>query len=163
MVLLISLVFLLLLALIGLSSIQAAVSQQKIAGSLWHRNQSFQAAETGLRLGEQSLRRNETGLPRCHSIVTCWPPEEALSVVDAGTHPVSSVDWVAIKGGLYGIQSLGAGLGLAQLPPQTPATLYRVTAVGVSGQSRTVLETVYARVEEGNDSRFRRVSWRQLQ
>lgn len=162
-VLLISLVFLLLLALIGLSSMQGAVTQQKIAGSLWHRNQSFQAAESGLRLGEEVVRRKGADLPQCHSIVACGPPDEALSVVAAGTSPVSSVNWVAIKGGLYGIQSLGPSVGLANLPPQTPATLYRVTAIGISGQSRTVLETVYARVDETSGARFRRVSWRQLQ
>ena len=98
-VLLISLVFLLLLALIGLSSMQGAVTQQKIAGSLWHRNQSFQAAESGLRLGEEVVRRKGADLPQCHSIVACGPPDEALSVVAAGTSPVSSVNWVAIKGG----------------------------------------------------------------
>jgi type IV pilus assembly protein PilX len=163
MVLLISLVFLLLLSLIGLSSIQGAVTQQKIAGSLWHRNQSLQTAESGLRLGEQGVRGKGAALPQCQSIVACRPPDEASSVVGAGTHPVSSVNWVAIKGGLYGIQSLGPGVGLPHVPPQTMATLYRVTAVGLSGQSRTVLESVYAGVEEESGSRFRRVSWRQLQ
>ena len=54
MVLLISLVFLLVLSLIGLASMQGAVSQQKITGSVWHRNQSFQSAESGLRLGAVS-------------------------------------------------------------------------------------------------------------
>jgi len=49
MVLLISLVFLLVLSQVGRSSIQAAVSQQKVASSLWHRNQSLQSAESGLR------------------------------------------------------------------------------------------------------------------
>ncbi len=48
MVLLISLVFLLLLSLIALSSMQGAVSQQKVVGSVWHRNQSLQSAESGL-------------------------------------------------------------------------------------------------------------------
>jgi len=43
-----------------------------------------------------------------------------------------------------------------------PAMVYRVTAVGFSGQSRTVLEAMYARVDEGGRSRFRRVMWRQL-
>ena len=163
MVLLISLVFLLLLSLIGLSSIQGAVSQQKIAASLWHRNQSLQTAESGLRLGEQGVRRKGAALPQCHSIVACGPPDEASSVVGAGTNPVSSVNWVAIKGGLYGIQSLGPGVGLPHVPPQSLATLYRVTAVGLSGQSRTVLESVYVRVEADGRSWFRRVAWRQLQ
>ena len=123
MVLLISLVFLLLLSLIGLSSIQGAVSQQKIAASLWHRNQSLQTAESGLRLGEQGVRRKGAALPQCPSIAACGPPDEAFSVVGAGPHPVSSVNWVAIKGGLYGIQSLGPGTGLPHVPPQALAAL----------------------------------------
>lgn len=163
MVLLFSLVFLLLLSLIGLSSMQAVVAQQKMAASFWHRNQSLQSAESGLRFGEWSIRRSGVGLPPCTSPVTCAPPEEALTVMNAGTHPVSAITWVAIKGGLYGVQSLGAGVGIVHLPALTPAALYRVTAVGLNGQSRTVLESVYARVDGEGGSRFRRVSWRQLQ
>ena len=162
MVLLISLVFLLLLSLVGLSSMQGAVSQQKIAGSFWHRNQSLQSAESGLRLGETALRRAGGAWPTCTSLVTCAPPGEAASVTGAGLHPVSAVTWVAMTGGLYAIQSLGPAVGLVHLPPETPAMLYRVTAVGLSGQSRTVLEVVYARVGEGSGARFQRVLWRQL-
>lgn len=102
-------------------------------------------------------------MPVCHSIIACAPPEESFSLVGAGTNPVSAVTWVAFKGGFYGVQSLGDGAELAHLPPLSPAALFRVTAVGLAGQSRTVLETVYARVEEGGSVRFRRVLWRQLQ
>ncbi|WP_460149370.1 pilus assembly PilX family protein [Pseudomonas sp. S3_E10] len=163
MVLLTSLVLLLLLSLIGLSSMQGAVTQQKIAGSLWHRNQSFQSAESGLRLGERAVQQMGAVMPLCRSIIHCAPPGEAFSVLGAGAHPVSAVSWVALKAGLYGVQSLGVGTGLAHLPPHSSAALFRVTAVGISGQSRTVLETVYARVEEQGCSRFQRVAWRQLQ
>ncbi|MGY2376896.1 pilus assembly PilX family protein [Pseudomonas sp. SDO524_S393] len=163
MVLLISLVFLLLLSLVSLASMQGAVSQQKVTGSLWHRNQSFQTAESGLRLGESTLQHGAAAVPLCHSIATCAPPAESFSVLGAGTNPVSAVTWMALKGGLYGLQALGPAVGLAQLPAQTVADLYRVTAVGLAGQSRTVLETVYARVAEGPGVRFQRVSWRQLQ
>lgn len=163
MVLLVSLVLLLLLSLIGLSSMQGAVSQQKVSGSLWHRNQALQAAESGLRLGESVVQRAFAMLPPCRSIVTCAPPAAAYSVVGAGVDPVSGVTWVALSGGLYGIQSLGPAVGLAHLPPQAVADAYRVTAVGLSGQLRTVLESVYAHVEEEGGSRFRRVAWRQLQ
>lgn len=160
MVLLISLVFLLVLSLIGLASMQGAVSQQKITGSVWHRNQSFQSAESGLRLGESVIRRAGATLPVCRSITTCAPPVESSQVVEAGTHPVSAVTWVALKGGLYGVQSLGMGMGLAGLPAETPAALYRVTAVGSNGQVRTVLEAVYAQAEGGQS--VHRVLWRQL-
>ncbi|AZE87506.1 pilus assembly PilX family protein [Pseudomonas orientalis] len=163
MVLLVSLVFLLLLSLVGLSSMQGAISQQKVASSLWQRNQSFQTAESGLRLGELAVRRVGLALPLCHSIISCAPPTDAFSVVGPGPNPVSAVNWVAFKDGVYGVQSLGVGKGQAHLPPHAPAALFRVTAVGLGGQSRAVLETVYARVEEGNGARFRRVLWRQLQ
>ncbi|MDY4298609.1 PilX N-terminal domain-containing pilus assembly protein [Pseudomonas salmasensis] len=163
MVLLISLVFLLVLSQVGLSSIQAAVSQQKVASSLWHRNQSFQAAESGLRLGESAVQTVGQAMPVCHSITRCAPPAEAFSLTAAGTNPASAVTWLALKDGFYGIQSLGEGEGLAHLPPRSPASLFRVTSVGLAGQSRTVLETVYARIEEGGRVRFRRVLWRQLQ
>jgi len=84
MVLLISLVVLLLLSLIGLSSMQGAVSQQKVTASLWHRNQSLQSAESGLRRGESVVQRLFATLPPCQSIVTCAPPAAAYSVVGAG-------------------------------------------------------------------------------
>lgn len=163
MVLLVSLVFLLLLSLIGLASMQGAVSQQKVAASYWHCNQSLQSAESGLRLGELHVQRTSAALPLCQSVVTCAPPGEAFSVTGAGVNPVSTVNWVALKGGLYGVQSLGSAVGLAHLPAQTPAAVFRVTAVGLSGQSRTVLESVYAQVDEEGGARFRRVAWRQLQ
>lgn len=164
LVLLVSLVLLLGLTLIGLASMQEATLQEKLAGSLRQRNQSFQAAETGLRLGESAVQTPGFGLRPCLSEISCAPPGEAMSINAAGVDPVSAVSWQGMEHGFYGIQNLGCGVGQAQLPPQTPATLYRLTAVGISGQSRTVLETVYARVPTGDagGARFRRVLWRQL-
>ncbi|MTD20924.1 pilus assembly protein PilX [Pseudomonas sp. CCM 7891] len=165
MVLPVSLVFLLLLALIGLSSMQGATVQEKIAGSVRLRNQSFQSAESGLRLGESAVQSPGFGLRRCGTIATCAPPNESIRVISPGLDPLSGITWIGTQSGVYGIQNLGRGVGLAHLPPETPATLYRVTAVGISGHSRTVLETVYARVllDGGQGVRFRRILWRQLQ
>jgi type IV pilus assembly protein PilX len=163
LVLLMGLVFLLLLSLIGLSSMQLATAQQKVAGSLWHRNQSFQSAESGLRLGEASVRHAFSTPPLCQSVIACAPPAEAFSVMGAGVNPVSGVAWASLEGGLYGMQYLGLSVGVVHLPPSAAAALYRVTAVGLNGHSRTVLESLYARVEEEGGSRFRRVAWRQLQ
>lgn len=163
MVLLISLTFLLLLTLIGLSAMQMATSQEKITGSILQRNQSFQSAESGLRMGESAVQATNFNLPPCHSIVVCAPPGESISVNGPGVNPISTITWVAMKGGLYGIQNLGLGVGPAHLPADTSATLYRVTSVGISGHSRSVLESVYARVGEAPGERFRRILWRQLQ
>lgn len=163
MVLLISLVFLLLLTLLGLSSMQGAISQEKMAGSVRQRNQSFQLAESGLRLGESVVQSPGFTLRQCRSVAACAPPAESVSVVGPGTNPVSAVTWVGMKDGIYGIQNLGLGVGLAHLPADAQATLYRVTSVGVSGHSRSVLESVYARIGSGPGERFRRIMWRQLQ
>lgn len=162
-VLLVSLVFLLLLTLVGLSSMQGAISQEKITGSVRQRNQSFQSAESGLRLGEVAMGIPGFGLRPCGSLVACAPPGESASVTGPGTDPLSMITWVSMRGGVYGIQNIGLGVGLAHLPAETPATLYRVTAVGISGHSRTVLEAVYARLtDDGTGERFLRIMWRQL-
>ena len=67
MVLLVSLVFLLLLTLIGLSSMQSANLQEKMAGSVSLRNQSFQAAEAALRVGESAVQLDSYSLAVCRS------------------------------------------------------------------------------------------------
>lgn len=162
MVLLISLVVLLLLSLIGLSSMQGAVSQQKVTASLWHRNQSLQSAEwlAAWGVGGAAVICDAAAVPvDCH-------------LCTAGRRLFGGWGWGGPCVGHYldctGRRSIrrsspGGAVGLAHLPPQTVADVYRVTAVGLSGQLRTVLESVYAHVEEEGGSRFRRVAWRQLQ
>ncbi len=44
-----------------------------------------------------------------------------------------------------GVQNLGVSQDAVNVPSNTPATLYRVTAVGLAGQSRSVLESIYAK------------------
>lgn len=151
MVLLISLVFLLLLTSMGVASMQGATLQEKLAGSLWQRNQSFQAAETQLRLGERAVQVSGHVLGPCLSVASCAPPFE------------SQAD--TIKTNTFSLQHLGESTLAANLPVGESATLYRVTAVGTSGPFLTVLESIYARVDPDGEAApwFRRVMWRQLQ
>ena len=65
MALLVSLVFLLLLTLIGLSSMQSATLQEKMATSVSLRNQSFQLAEAALRMGENAVQLSTYTLAVC--------------------------------------------------------------------------------------------------
>ncbi|MCF5678971.1 pilus assembly PilX family protein, partial [Pseudomonas syringae] len=65
MVLLVSLVFLLLLTLLGISSMQNATLQEKMAGSVMVRNQSFQMAEAALRLGESEIKKAGFSMAVC--------------------------------------------------------------------------------------------------
>jgi type IV pilus assembly protein PilX len=145
MALLVSLVFLLLLSLIGLSSMQSATLQEKMAGSVALRNQSFQSAETALRLGESAVQRGSYALPVCSGIVQCAPPSESSTITAAGFNASSGVTWIASGNGFYGVQNIGVSQDAVNVPINTLATLYRVTAVGIAGHSRSVVESIYAK------------------
>jgi len=157
-VLLISLVFLLLLTLLGISSMQNATLQEKMAGSIKLRNQSFQLAEAALRIGESVVQRSNYSLQRCPTVTTCAPPAEASTVSAAGPNMTSGVIWVAASGGFYGVQNFSTTTDPVNVPligePQS-WTLYRVTGVGIQGGSRTVLESISVV--------GRRIMWRQIQ
>ena len=145
MVLLVSLVFLLLLTLIGLSSMQSANLQEKMAGSVSLRNQSFQTAEAALRVGESAVQLDSYALAVCSGTTQCAPPAESATLTTAGVNATSGVTWVGVANGFYGVQNIGASLNAVNVPSNTSATLYRVTAVGIAGSSRSVVESVYAK------------------
>jgi len=150
--LIVCLVFLLLLTLIGVSSMQNANLQEKMAGSVKLRNESFQIAESALRQGENTVAPSAFTMAVCSSLARCAPPAEANLVTTAGTG-ASGVNWVAGDGGgFYGIQYIGTTIDPIVLASGTPPTdsgtsyfLYRITAVGTRGTSTTVLESVYAK------------------
>lgn len=143
MALLVSLVFLLLLTLIGISSMQNATLQEKMAGSVTLRNLSFQAAEAALRIGESAVQVEAYSLPMCAG-TQCRPPAESSAVIAAGHNSSSGVSWFAAGSGFYGVQNIGTTKGAVGLSGIT-VTLYRVTAVGLAGNSRSVLESIYAK------------------
>ncbi|WP_433737190.1 pilus assembly PilX family protein [Pseudomonas putida] len=145
MALLVSLVFLLLLTLIGISSMQNATLQEKMAGSVSLRNQSFQAAEAVLRVGESAVQLDSYSLTVCNGTTQCAPPAESSTITAAGLNATSGVIWIASGSGFYGVQNIGTSLTAVNVPSNTSATLYRVTAVGIAGSSRSVVESIYAK------------------
>jgi type IV pilus assembly protein PilX len=145
MALLVSLIFLLLLTLIGVSSMQNATLQEKMAGSVSLRNQSFQGAEAALRVGESAVRRDSYALPVCSGGLQCAPPAESSTITSAGFNANSGVMWVASGKGFYGVQNIGVTRDAVNVPINTQATLYRITAVGIAGYSRSVVESIYAK------------------
>lgn len=146
MALLVSLVFLLLLTLIGLSSMQSATLQEKMTSSVMQRNQSFQIAEAALRMGESAVQVETYSLPACTTTIQCAPPPESATVNVAGRYSSSGVLWVAAAGGFYGVQNIGTTLAAVNVPVNTSATLYRITAVAVVGNNqRSVVESIYAK------------------
>lgn len=145
MALLVSLVFLLLLTLIGLSSMQNATLQEKMAASVTLRNQSFQGAESALRVGESAVQLDTYSLPVCSGTTQCAPPAESSTITGAGFNSTSGVTWIASGSGFYGVQNIGITLTAVNVPSNTSTTLYRVTAVGIAGNSRSVVESIYAK------------------
>lgn len=145
MALLVSLVFLLLLTLIGISSMQNATLQEKMAGSVSLRNQSFQGAEAALRVGESAVQLDSYSLAVCSGTSQCAPPAESATIKAAGFNATSGVTWIASGNGFYGVQNIGTTLTAVNVPSNTSATLYRVTAVGIAGNSRSVVESIYAK------------------
>lgn len=146
MVLLVSLVFLLLLTMLGISSMQNATLQEKMAGSVTQRNKSFQMAEAALRMGESSIKAKDFKMDKCVGDTRCAPPAEAATVNSEQTNNTSGVAWKAGGGGYFGLQNLGTTATPVVQPPSctNPVTLYRVTAVATEGSSTTVLESIYA-------------------
>lgn len=146
MALLVSLVFLLLLTLIGISSMQNATLQEKMATSVTLRNQSFQAAEAALRIGESAVQLDTYSLAVCSGTTQCAPPAESSLITAAGFNSTSGVTWIAASGGFYGVQNIGTTLTAVNVPSNTSATLYRVTAVAIVGNNvRSVVESIYAK------------------
>ncbi|WP_415771501.1 pilus assembly PilX family protein [Pseudomonas sp. LB3P38] len=145
MALLVSLVFLLLLTLIGISSMQNATLQEKMAASVTLRNQSFQGAESALRVGESAVQLETYSLPVCSGTTQCAPPAESSTIIGAGFNSTSGVTWIASGSGFYGVQNIGTTLTAVNVPSNTSTTLYRVTAVGIAGNSRSVVESIYAK------------------
>jgi type IV pilus assembly protein PilX len=146
MALLVSLVFLLLLTLIGISSMQNANLQEKMASSVTLRNQSFQNAEAALRMGESAVQVSTYTLAICSGTTQCAPPAESSSLTGAGFNSTSGVTWIAAGNGFYGVQNIGATMNAVNVPSNTSATLYRVTAVAIVGNNvRSVVESIYAK------------------
>ncbi len=116
-----------------------------MAGSVILRNQSFQGAEAALRVGESAVQLNTYSLPVCSGTNQCAPPAEASVITAAGFNSTSGVTWIASGSGFYGVQNIGTTLTAVNVPSNTSATLYRVTAVGIAGNSRSVVESIYAK------------------
>lgn len=73
MVLLASLVFLMLLGFLGLSAMESAGQQEKMAGAIRAANQSFQGAEAAMHVGETWLQAHWSGMAECTSPSRCAP------------------------------------------------------------------------------------------
>lgn len=159
-VLLLCMTLLMLLGLLGLSAMQGAIQQQRMASHLLASMRAFESAERLLRVGEARLPGAVIG-----SCGVCLPPPEAEWVQAAGIHHGgggSGLVWQRGDAGLYLIQNLGPSNRARGMPEELSVTLFRITAIGLEGESRVVLESTFAWPELRGDVPARRIAWRQI-
>ena len=147
MALFVSLIFLLLLTIIGVAAMQGAGMQEKMAGNTRLKNQSFQLAEAALREGEGKVANGNLSCNACGNN-GCRGPDTAN--INLSNESAATCDaWFKASGNnaSYYIQLLGTSSRVANRisASQGSATLYRITAVSDMGNARTVLESVYAK------------------
>lgn len=126
---------------------QNATLQEKMSGSVKLRNESFQLAEAAVRAGESVVQGNNYKLATC---TKCAPPADATIVSAAGANAATGVTWSAITGGFWAVQKIATTIDPVNInsvgtDTSYSWTLYRITGVGVSGNSRTVVESIYAK------------------
>lgn len=156
--LMVSLIMLLLMTMIGVTSMQSTTMQEKMAGNVQDINKSFQAAEAALRKGEQFL--TAATLPEFND------SDGLYQAAMAGTTPVWEVtgNWSTSNSKIYSglsdvakppqyiIEELPATVdvnsgGLAADEPLTELGVYRVTAMGWGGSDTTItiVQSTYKR------------------
>ena len=146
MALFVSLIFLLLLTIIGVASMQNAGLQEKMAGNIKIKNETFQLAERALREGENFIAApaNEGSLATCSTCSGdgCRVPDFSGDLsAGSGTCDV----WTSASGGaFYRLQKLGITSDAVNVQNGSSVMLYRVTAVATKGNAKTALESIYA-------------------
>lgn len=154
--LMVSLVFLLLLTLVGVAGITSATHQERMAANVKLKNDSLQAAEAALQLIHQQLAqaaRDNKPMPNpCHAAACAIAPR----VFDIDSSGSPGAGWVQMPTSAdtnhmqvwYRITGLGEALAPAHTltanpPYEGPGNLYRILVVSYRGSTRTVLEAVY--------------------
>ena len=148
--LIISMVLLLLLMLTAVAGVSDSIVQERMAHNVKRLNDSFQAAETGLRYVEQQVQSNTLELPT----ITCPPRacEVPVAALDASSAGAPGVGWstvpAAVRGGDMQVWYRVVQLGDSALPVNqttgATSTLYRVSVLSQRDATRTLLEGVYA-------------------
>lgn len=164
--LIVALTILIVMTLIGVTSMRTTTLEEKMAGNLQDRNRAFQAAETALRDAEENFIEglaNTTGFDGTGGLYgeddaepgdifasSVWTSgnsrEYSGSLSDLAADPryivkiISSVDAQQPK--KLNIRSYG------EQPPGGNATIFRITARGVGGsaKSQVILRSHYGKV-----------------
>ncbi|MEH6469635.1 MAG: PilX N-terminal domain-containing pilus assembly protein [Halopseudomonas sp.] len=157
--LIICMIVLVVLTIMGLASIRDTSMEEKMAGNLKNRNTAFQAAESGLRAGEQFLE-DETIVPDFDgtaglygqmddvlaSMSASWAVSSArneLTDVTLNAHLASEPLYIIEQ--MRATAKMTDDLEVGKV--QDSQTFYRVTtkAVGSTETTQVILQTVYKR------------------
>ncbi len=170
-VLIIGLIMLLLMTIVGLAAIRGTGLQESMAGNMRDRNLSFQAAEAGLRVGEEFVSDNNVALlafddtsswqlsdqnkpglvPIQNWDAARWAsdanPVNAsmdLDSIASADRPRYVVEKVVVST-LSAARQDGSGVGLGSLEATQPPEYYRITSLGIggTGTSQSIVQTSY--------------------
>lgn len=123
--LIICMIFLLLLTILGVSSMQSATMQEKMVGNAVEENRAFQAAEGALRAGEANVQASSASIDN----------ESVATLPNVGEAP-SGWQTIEIDGrnAYYHQQKIGYA-----------NSVFRITAIGygIDGNARVVLQSTY--------------------
>ena len=167
-----ALIFLLVLAVLGVAAMNSTVMEERMVGNTKDSNLAFQAAESGLRDAEVDISTNVTPVTAFTSTCAtglCTPPStwptptsnDISKLIDwsnggvtrsygVNTH-ITALPLVAAQP-LYVIEKLsslpvapGGSIGLGVAPPPTGGTAYRITvlATGARAETRVILQSTY--------------------
>jgi len=158
-VLVISLIMLLLLTLIGITSVQVTSLEEKMAGNIRSQNLAFQAAESALRAGEDVLML--ATLPAFNDSNGMYAENSAQSILDnitdtsawaAGSTVVYSTGTLinTAEAPEYLIQKMplvGGGGASLDATSFTTSEYFRVTAIGKGSNTTAVavVQSIYKR------------------
>lgn len=157
-VLVVSLIMLLLLTIIGVTSMQTTSLEEKMAGNMRDKNLAFQAAESALKAAEASLSPilpafSDAGTGGFYSNTSTIPTAAAILTDTFWTaNPVatSTVTTAQLGNGIgapkYIIQQLAAAcFDTVGCPPATTKTPYRITvrATGGTANAVAILQSTY--------------------
>lgn len=162
-VLIIGLIMLLLLTIIGMSSIRGTDLQERMAGNARDHNVAFQAAEAAVRGGESYLSSatvvqfSSTNVPGYHGDLTTTPvhlwttewdtravkvPSDSLKGVAEPPRYVLEQMQVSISPGNY-----GSGIDQHSVDSMAEKEVFRVTALGTGSTTDTqvIIQTTFIR------------------
>lgn len=142
-VLVISLIMLLLLTLIGISSMQTVIIEERMAGNMGDRNLAFQAAESALRHAEKFIKDNNVAVnaSNINKQQGAFDIPSASAIAGLSAQPTYTITLLAID--LLSDNSVGSAT-------------FQITAVATGSNNASVrLRTIYT-------TKTGRITWQEL-